>query len=116
MAIQRLPYPLPNESRTCEIATSRARGTQPAVALLPVLRPRLPSAAALLPYLEEIDARRWYSNAGPLVTRLEEQLSLRLGFQAPAVVTAANATIAITVALLARRIPAGSLCIVPSWT
>jgi dTDP-4-amino-4,6-dideoxygalactose transaminase len=50
------------------------------------------------------------------VTRLEEQLSLRIGFDSPSVVTAANATVAITVALLARRVPAGSLCIVPSWT
>jgi dTDP-4-amino-4,6-dideoxygalactose transaminase len=106
MAPQRLPYPLPNESR----------GPRRALALLPVLKPQLPLAASILPYLEEIDARRWYSNAGPLVTRLEEQLSRRIGFEGAGVVTAANATVAITVALLARRVPAGSLCIVPSWT
>jgi dTDP-4-amino-4,6-dideoxygalactose transaminase len=106
MATQRLPCPVPNE----------LRGRRPALALLPVLKPQLPLAASILPYLEEIDARRWYSNAGPVVTRLEEQLSRRIGFDSPAVVTAANATVAITVALLARRVPAGSLCIVPSWT
>jgi dTDP-4-amino-4,6-dideoxygalactose transaminase len=106
MATQRLPYPVPNESR-------RPRA---ALAVLPVLKPQLPLAASILPYLEEIDARRWYSNAGPLVTRFEEQLSNRIGFTQRSVVTAANATVGITVALLARRVPAGSLCIVPSWT
>jgi dTDP-4-amino-4,6-dideoxygalactose transaminase len=106
MATQRLPYPGPNEPRVPRAAS----------ALLPVLKPQLPLAESLLPYLEEIDARRWYSNAGPLVTRFEEQLSRRIGFEGTAVVTAANATVAITVALLARRVPAGSLCIVPSWT
>jgi dTDP-4-amino-4,6-dideoxygalactose transaminase len=110
MASQRLPYPI--ELRTRDIATRR----QPALARLPVLKPQLPRAASLLPYLEAIDARRWYSNAGPLVIQLEEQLSRKLGFGDGGVVTAANATVGITVALLARRVAAGSLCIVPSWT
>jgi dTDP-4-amino-4,6-dideoxygalactose transaminase len=116
MASERLPYPLTNEPRTCDIAIHRARVAQPALARLPVLKPQLPRAASLLPYLEAIDARRWYSNAGPLVTQLEEQLSRKLGFADVGVVTAANATVGITVALLARRVAAGSLCIVPSWT
>ena len=113
---QRLPYPLPIESPRGEIGTRRAHVAQPGLAPLPVLKPQLPPAASLQPYLESIDARRWYSNAGPMVTELEEQLSHRLGFANRGVVTAANATVGITVALLARRVPAGSLCIVPSWT
>src|ERR1022692_5140418 len=116
MASQRLPYPLPTESRPHEIMTQRARRPQPALARLPVLKPQLPPAASILPYLETIDACRWYSNAGPLITQLEEELSRRLGFRDQGVVMAANATVGITVALLARRVPAGSLCIVPSWT
>jgi dTDP-4-amino-4,6-dideoxygalactose transaminase len=115
MASQRLLYPVPIESPICE-TTHRPHVAQPGLAPLPVLRPQLPLAASLQPYLEAIDARRWYSNAGPMVTRLEEQLSQRLGFSNRGVVTAANATVGITVALLARRVPAGSLCIVPSWT
>jgi dTDP-4-amino-4,6-dideoxygalactose transaminase len=115
MASQRLPYPLSIELRPPERAT-RARAAQPALVPLPVLKPQLPSAASILPYLEAIDARRWYSNAGPLVTELEAQLSRQLGFQDRGVVTTANATVGITAALLARRVPAGSLCIVPSWT
>ncbi len=105
MASQRL-HPLP-------IMQSRPR---PASALLPVLKPQLPLAASILPYLEAIDRKRWYTNAGPLVTELEEQLSRRLGFSDRGVVTAANATVGLTVALLARRVPAHSLCVVPSWT
>jgi dTDP-4-amino-4,6-dideoxygalactose transaminase len=108
MASQRLPYPLPMESRPRKIAA------QPA--LLPVLKPQLPPAASILPYLEAIDRKRWYTNAGPLVTELEEQLSRRLGFSGRGVVTTANATVGLTVALLARRVPARSLCVVPSWT
>ncbi|HLK18285.1 MAG TPA: aminotransferase class I/II-fold pyridoxal phosphate-dependent enzyme [Bryobacteraceae bacterium] len=106
MATQRFQFPLPDE----------LRASRSAPALLPVLKPQLPLAANLLPYLEQIDQRRWYTNAGPLVTRLEERLSRRIGFENAGAVTAANATVAMTVALLARRIPAGSLCIVPSWT
>ena len=116
MASQRLPYPLPIESRPHEIMTQRAHRPQPALARLPVLKPQLPPAASILPYLEAIDACRWYSNAGPLITQLEEELSRRLGFRDRGVVMAANATAGITVALLARRVPVDSLCIVPSWT
>jgi dTDP-4-amino-4,6-dideoxygalactose transaminase len=106
MASQRLPYPL----------LMRTQHAQPGLALLPVLKPQLPPAASILPYLEAIDRKRWYTNAGPLVTELEEQLSRRLGFSDGGVVAAANATVGLTVALLARRVPAGSLCVVPSWT
>jgi dTDP-4-amino-4,6-dideoxygalactose transaminase len=81
-----------------------------------VLRPKLPAAPEIRPYLEEIDQLRWYSNSGPLVSRLEERLSRHLGFSKPSVVTTANATLGLTVALMARRVPAGSVCLVPSWT
>jgi dTDP-4-amino-4,6-dideoxygalactose transaminase len=103
MATQRLPYPV-------------ARRQLGAPAAMPVLRPRLPSAAEILPYLAEIDERRWYSNCGPLVTRLEDQLSRHLGFSTRSVITTANATLGLTVALMARRIPPGSVCLLPSWT
>jgi len=97
MATHRLPYPVPTRR-------------------LQVLRPQLPSAADLLPYLAEIDQRRWYSNSGPLVVRLEEQLSRHLGFSSPGVITTANATLGLSAALMARRIPPGSICLLPSWT
>src|SRR5579864_6371710 len=80
MASQRLPYPASTEpiQRTVRVSPSAVRQPKGKSDLLNVLRPRLPSASELLPYLEEIDQRRWYSNSGPLVTRLEEQLSRHL--------------------------------------
>jgi dTDP-4-amino-4,6-dideoxygalactose transaminase len=111
MASQRLPYPMPTEPRPGPALLPSGAPTR-----LPVLRPRLPSAADLLPYLAEIDQRRWYSNSGPLVTRLEEQLSRHLGFTSHGVVTTANATLGLTVTLMARGVPAGSVCVMPSWT
>jgi dTDP-4-amino-4,6-dideoxygalactose transaminase len=40
--------------------------------------PDMPSADELLPYLRQIDANRWYSNFGPLVTQFEDRLTLHL--------------------------------------
>ena len=111
MATQRLRYPVP--TRPLHHASAPASS---APALMPVLRPQLPPAADLLPYLAEIDERRWYSNSGPLVVRLEEQLSRHLGFSCPSVITTVNATLGLTVALMARRVSPGSICLAPSWT
>jgi len=84
--------------------------------LLPVSRPKLPSADEILPYLRCIDDARWYSNLGPLATRLEEQLSHHFGLSDRGVVATANATAGLTAALLARGVSAGSICVMPSWT
>jgi dTDP-4-amino-4,6-dideoxygalactose transaminase len=111
MATQRLPYPVP--TRPVHRPSSPASSTP---ALMQVLRPQLPTAADLLPYLAEIDERRWYSNSGALAVRLEEQLSRHLGFSSDSVITTANATLGLTAALMARRVPSGSICLVPSWT
>jgi len=45
---------------------------------IPVLRPLLPAAERLLPYLRAIDASRVYSNHGPLVTGLARRLAGKL--------------------------------------
>jgi dTDP-4-amino-4,6-dideoxygalactose transaminase len=85
---------------------------------IPVARPRLPSADDLLPYLRRIDARRTYSNWGPLNAELETRLGSALG---AAVVTTSSATDGITCALRAmlEDRPAdqrSGLCLMPSWT
>jgi dTDP-4-amino-4,6-dideoxygalactose transaminase len=96
---------------------SRAWAADSGAAAVPVCRPLLPSADDVLPYLREIDASRWYSNFGPLAQRFEERLAEHAGAgEAAAVVTACNATAALTATLLALEIPAGSLCMVPAWT
>ena len=86
-----------------------------AQAKVPVARPRLPNAEAVLPYLRRIDEARWYSNFGPLITELEQRLSARLGPGA-LVCTVANATQALALALKAMDLPAGGLVAVPAWT
>lgn len=96
------------------VRQSAARKTEDVRAPIPVARPQLAPAEAILPYLQEIDDQRWYSNFGPLVTRFEARLAERL--RPPAsVVTTANGTSALSVALQALS-PAGGLCAMPSWT
>src|SRR2546422_685755 len=85
--------------------------------LMPVCRPDLPKAAALIPYLQSIDSSGWYSNGGPLVQQLEARLAQRWGAD-PAVgaVTASNATSGLVAALLAATQGRAALCMVPAWT
>jgi len=109
MATRHLAVPL-----AVDAVEPRPRETSPP--LIHVLRPRLPSASELLPYLQEIDQARWYSNGGPLVTRLERELSRHFGLPNLGVVTAANCTLGLTAVLLAREVRPGSLCLMPSWT
>ncbi len=80
---------------------------------IPVMRPRLPDADALLPYLRRIDQTRVYSNMGPLARQLADILGAH--FHCPAH-PLANATLGLAIALMAMGPPAGSLCMVPSWT
>lgn len=82
---------------------------------MPVARPFMPAADAILPYLERIDAKRWYSNFGPLLMELEARLAAR--FTRPTLAcTAANGTQALTLALTALGAKPGGLCAMPSWT
>lgn len=85
---------------------------------VPVARPQLPPAEAILPYLREIDAARYYSNYGPLVRRLQDRLAARIGFTNGSegyAVTCANATLGLTLALLAQGAASGARCIMPAW-
>lgn len=66
-----------------------------------VLRPRLPTADKLLPYLRRIDQSRVYSNFGPLVLEFEERLSRHLGLPPDAVVSANTGTAGLVAAILA---------------
>jgi dTDP-4-amino-4,6-dideoxygalactose transaminase len=80
-----------------------------------VARPFMPTAAALAPYLEQMDAARWYSNFGPLLCAFEQRLADR--FTHPAfVATAASGTQALTLALQAMGARPGGFCAMPAWT
>ncbi len=107
------PSPMPIESAVRLRAPVEVEAGSPP--MLAVARPRLPGADALLPYLREIDDARWYSNFGPLLVAFERRLADRFRGDAK-VVTGANATQLLTLALKAMDLPRGSLCIVPAWT
>jgi dTDP-4-amino-4,6-dideoxygalactose transaminase len=86
----------------------------PLVRTIPIARPRLPTRAAIAPYLDRLDEARWYANGGPLVRELEMRLAARL--DGASVVTVANGTVAITLALRAAGAKPGTLCLMPAWT
>ena len=117
MAARHVTFPSPGPLKPAS-GSFAVRGvlTRRASPVVPVLRPRLPSAAGILPFLQRIDEVQWYSNYGPLVKRLESDLAGLIDCTMERVVTTANATCGITVALLARGVRAGSACIMPSWT
>jgi hypothetical protein len=78
---------------------------------IPVARPRLPTTDEIAPYLRRIDASRWYSNGGPLVQEFEERLANHFGAGNVRTATVANATIGLTVALLAHDLPHGDIAV-----
>ncbi len=81
-----------------------------------VAKPRLPPLAALAPYIERIDAARWYSNFGALCAEFETRLADRYGLDPERINTISNATVGLTLALQAAGAKPGTLCIVPAWT
>lgn len=81
-----------------------------------LMRPMLPPAEAIAPYLKRIDAARWYSNFGPLEQELRGRFAKHFGVSAECTITASNATAALTSVLRVLNLPKDSLCLVPSWT
>jgi dTDP-4-amino-4,6-dideoxygalactose transaminase len=85
----------------------------------PVLRPQLPQADRLLPYLRKIDANRVYTNSGPLVQELSQRLGVRFELPGLGVITAASGTTALIGAILGsvgRARPQRPLALIPSFT
>ena len=84
--------------------------------VVPVARPLLPTAEALLPYLRQIDASRTYTNFGPQVRALETRLTQHYRVPSGCVATVANATLGLALALQAQGPRRGSLCLMPAWS
>ena len=83
---------------------------------LAVYRALLPRTARLLPYLERMDANRWYTNRGELVQLLEKRLGERIGTP---LMTASNGTAAIEATVLAtagRATAERPLALMPAYT
>lgn len=83
---------------------------------LELRRPKLPVAHKILPYLEEIDATRWYTNFGPLTTRFRARLAAELGLADDELLLLANGTVALEFALRDVGARPGDLCAMPSFT
>jgi dTDP-4-amino-4,6-dideoxygalactose transaminase len=94
---------------------SVAEAPPTSLARLQICRPYMPGTARILPYLEQIESARWYSNYGPLISQLESRLAARLD-QRASVTSLCNATSGIALSLRALGAAQGSLCILPSWT
>ena len=84
--------------------------------MIPVMRPKLPAAERLKPYLQAIDASRIYTNFGPLVCAFEGRLVEHFGLAEGMVTTVGNATLGLSLALAAQGARPGTLCAMPAWT
>lgn len=86
--------------------------------VIKLLVPEMPKVEQILPYWQQIDENRWYTNFGPLVTELEGRLS-RSFSREPAqvhVVSMANGTCALQIALEALKLRKGGRVLVPGLT
>ena len=84
---------------------------------IPLMMPALPTADDLLPYLRRIDANRWYSNFGPLVSEFESRIAASFAGAGPCrVVSLSSCTAGIELALRALALPAGAPVLVPALT
>lgn len=85
---------------------------------IPVLRPRLPPAERLPPYLQRIDAARIYTNWGPLSSEFEGRLARTMGLPEGGVVSASSGTSALAGAILAvaGRADRRPLALIPAFT
>jgi len=84
--------------------------------MIPILRPKLPPASRLAPYLAAIDEVRLYSNFGPHARAFEGRLCSHFGLEGGTIATVANATLGLTLALMAQGASRGALCAMPAWT
>jgi dTDP-4-amino-4,6-dideoxygalactose transaminase len=83
---------------------------------LPLMRPRLPDADALLPYLRQIDQTQIYSNNGPLLQRFARRMEAHFGVSEGCELPVGSGTAGLTAALLCLGFARGGLCMVPDWT
>jgi dTDP-4-amino-4,6-dideoxygalactose transaminase len=82
--------------------------------------PDMPTAAEVLPWLQQIETNRWYTNYGPLVQAFEQGLQARLQAANPAVAFALTALAtgyhALELGLRVLALPDGGQVLVPAVT
>ena len=80
-----------------------------------LMRPALPKADQIRPYIDRIDENRWYTNHGPLLKDLETKVGEHFGLPRDNIVTVCNGTLALAIALRCKAAQPG-YCLLPSWT
>ena len=70
----------------------------------PIVRPHIPGPAEWLPFLKESYRQHWFSNFGPVATRLEAGLAETFGAAGEAFVATASATAGLAACLIAEGI------------
>jgi dTDP-4-amino-4,6-dideoxygalactose transaminase len=101
-----------------KVAVERARD-EGGLPRITVMRPLLPDAARLAPYLARIDEARIYSNYGPLALEFERRIAALFGEPRPVVNSAASGTAALVGAILAaagRAKARRPLALLPAYT
>lgn len=83
---------------------------------IPLCLPKLPSVDKILPYLEQIDQNRWYSNYGPLIREFQNRASKLFKVKPTQICCASSGTLLLELCLKAMGIDQGCLCIMPAWT
>jgi dTDP-4-amino-4,6-dideoxygalactose transaminase len=83
-----------------------------------LLVPRMPTADQIVPYLQEIDSNKHYTNFGPLNKRLEKRVIADIAphLNEDNISTVANCTIGLELALQAHGLAPGSKVLMPSLT
>lgn len=84
--------------------------------IIPVCLPKLPLTEHIIPYLQQIDANRWYTNYGPLSREFLHRIANLFQLDTSQVISCSNGTMMLELCLKAMEIPKDSLCIMPSWT
>lgn len=84
--------------------------------LIRIMAPQLPPLSDFSNYLEQIDANQIYSNFGPLVKKLENELGNYLGVDPKFVVTCANATLGLEGLFSTSLVSPDESWETPSWT
>lgn len=83
---------------------------------IPLLIPDMPSVSELMPWMERIDDKKYYTNFGPLVRELELRFSEKFCVGVDNVTTVANATLGLELTLRALHLPKNANILIPAFT
>ena len=81
-----------------------------------LFKPSVPPLEKYLPYLQQIDENKFYSNFGPISLQFKRRLSSLWGLQETNLELFSNGTMALVSAMVPLKKKNRPYCILPSWT